>query len=93
MQVKVATVDVMAEVQLLDKPEWIKTCKHLAEHFSNRLFSKYDDTKEFRLIFARYDLYKSCLSKLQRFMSAWSQRTFLDQWFAFSTKFPRDLIL
>ena len=65
MQVKVATVDVMAEVQLLDKPEWIKTCKHLAEHFSNRLFSKYDDTKELRLIFARYDVYKSCLSKLQ----------------------------
>ena len=56
MQVKVAIVDAMAEVQSLDKPEWIKTCKHIAEHFSNRLFSKYDDTEELRLIFARYDV-------------------------------------
>ena len=36
VQVKVAIVDAMADVQSLDKPDWIKTCKDLAEHFSNR---------------------------------------------------------
>ncbi|CAH3111668.1 unnamed protein product [Porites lobata] len=34
---KVAIVDGMAEVQSLDKPEWIKNCRDLAEHFTNRL--------------------------------------------------------
>lgn len=42
-EVQFAIVDGMAEIQSLDKPEWIKTCKHLAEHFNNRLFSKYDE--------------------------------------------------
>ena len=55
-QVKVSVVDGMAEVQSLDKPVWIKSCKQLAEHFSNRLFSKYDDSQEIRLIFDRYDV-------------------------------------
>ncbi|KAL9960825.1 hypothetical protein ACROYT_G034330 [Oculina patagonica] len=40
VRVKVAIVDAMAEVQSLGKPDWINTCKHLAEHFNNRLFSK-----------------------------------------------------
>ena len=40
MQVKVAIVDGVAEIQSLDKPDWIKTCKHLAENFNNHLFSK-----------------------------------------------------
>ena len=40
VQFKVAIVDGMAEIQSLDKPQWIKTCKHLAEDFNNRLFSK-----------------------------------------------------
>ncbi|CAH3164811.1 unnamed protein product, partial [Porites lobata] len=39
---KVAIVDGMAEVQSLDKPEWIKNCRDLAEHFTNRLLVKYD---------------------------------------------------
>ena len=56
VQFKVAIVDGMAEIQSLDKPEWIKTCKHLAEHFNNRLFSKYDENQEIRLIFDRYDV-------------------------------------
>ena len=45
-----------------DKPEMIKTCKHLAEHFNNRLFSKYDEKQEIRLIFVRYDVPSSLKS-------------------------------
>ena len=56
MQVKVAIVDGMAEIQSLDKPDWIKTCKHLAENFNNHLFSKHDETHEICLIFDRYDV-------------------------------------
>ena len=66
VQVKVAIVDTIAEVQLLDKPDWIKTLKDLAEHFSNRLFSKYDDTQEIRLIFDRYDVQSSLKKKQHR---------------------------
>ena len=47
VQFKVAIVDGMAEIQL-DKPELIKTCKHLAEHFHNHLFSKHDETQGIR---------------------------------------------
>ena len=50
VQFKVAIVDGMAEIQSLDKLEWIKTCKHLAEHFHNHLFSKHDETQGIRLI-------------------------------------------
>ncbi|KAK3746101.1 hypothetical protein QZH41_015518, partial [Actinostola sp. cb2023] len=56
VQVKVSVVDGMAEVQSLDKPDWIKSCQQLADHFSNRLFSKYDGCQEIRLIFDRYDV-------------------------------------
>ena len=52
--VRVAIVDGMAEVQSLDKPDWIKTCKDLAEHFMARLFVKYNNTQQIRLIFDRY---------------------------------------
>ena len=45
VQFKVAIVDGMAEIQSLDNPEWIKTCKH------HHLFSKYDENQEIRLIF------------------------------------------
>ena len=43
--VKIAMVDGMAEVQLLDKPDLIKTCKDLAERFIARLFIKYNYTQ------------------------------------------------
>ena len=56
MQVKVAIVDGMAEIQSLDKLDWIKTYKHLAENFNNHLFSKHDETQEICLIFDRYDV-------------------------------------
>lgn len=55
-EMTVALVDAMAEVQALDKPEHIKTCSHLAEHFVNRIFGKYSNVEEVRVIFDRYDL-------------------------------------
>jgi len=57
--VTVAIVDGMAEVQSLDKPDWIKTCKDLAEHFTSRLFVKHNNTQQIRLIFDRYDVLSS----------------------------------
>ena len=60
--VKVAIVDGMAEVQSLDKPDWIKTCKDLAEHFIARVFVKYNNTQQIRLIFDRYDVLSSLKS-------------------------------
>ena len=53
---KVAIVDGMAEVQSLDKPEWIRNCAQLAEHFSNRVMQTHNGSNEVRLIFDRYDL-------------------------------------
>ena len=55
-QVQVAIVDGMAEVQSLDKPEWIKNCAQLAEQFSNRVLQTYTGRNEVRLIVDRYDL-------------------------------------
>ena len=62
VQFKVAIVDGMAEIQSLDKPEWTKTCKHLAEHFHNHLFNKHDETQGIRLIFDRYNVPSSLKS-------------------------------
>ncbi|CAH3142523.1 unnamed protein product, partial [Porites lobata] len=59
---KVAIVDGMAEVQSLDKPEWIKNCRDLAEHFTNRLLVKYNDLQELHIIFDRYDVPSSLKS-------------------------------
>lgn len=57
VQVKrVAIIDGMAEVQALDKPAWVKNCKQLADHFSERLFDKYNGNDEIRVIFDRYDI-------------------------------------
>ena len=56
-QMKVATVDGMAEVQSLYKPKWIRNCAlQLAEHFSNRVMQTHNGSNEVRLIFDRYDL-------------------------------------
>ena len=46
----------MAEVQSLDKPKWIRSCSHLADHFTHGIFEKYGDSDEIRLTFDRYDL-------------------------------------
>ena len=59
---KVAIVDGMAEVQSLDKPEWIKNCRDLVEHFTNRLLVKCNDLQELHIIFDRYDVPSSLKS-------------------------------
>ena len=59
---KVAIADGMAEVQSLDKPEWIKNCRDLAEHFTNRLLVKFNDLQELHIIFDRYDVPSSLKS-------------------------------
>ena len=63
--VTVPIVDGMAEVQSLDKPDWINTCKDLAEHFIARLFIKYNNTQHIRLIFDRYDVLSSLKSAIR----------------------------
>lgn len=49
-------IDGMAEVESLDKPEWIKNCSDLPDHFTRRIFEKYRGSDEIRLIFDRYEL-------------------------------------
>ena len=55
-RMQVCIIDAMAEVQSLDRPDWIKSCSQLADHFACRIFEKYGDNDEIRLIFDRYDL-------------------------------------
>ena len=59
---KVAIVDGMAKVQSHEKPEWIKNCRDLAEHFRNRLLVKYNDLQELHIIFDRCDVPSSLKS-------------------------------
>ena len=46
----------MAKVQSLDKPKSLRGCFDVPDHFAYRIFEKYDDSDEVRLIFDRYDL-------------------------------------
>ena len=55
-RMRVSVIDAMAEVQSLDKPEWIRGCSHLADHFTYRIFERYGDSDKTLLIFDRYDL-------------------------------------
>ena len=50
---KIIINDGMAEVQCLDKPDWIKNCAKLAEHFVAKIDQKYCRRDEVRLIFLR----------------------------------------
>ena len=54
VQIKVSIVDGMAEVQALEKPDWIKICSDLANHFTVTIFDKYKEADEIRLIFDRF---------------------------------------
>jgi len=54
VQIKVSILDGMAEIQALEKPDWIKTCSDLADHFTVTIFDKYRDADEIRLIFDRF---------------------------------------
>ena len=42
-QMKVMIIDDMAELQCLDKPEWIHNCAQLAQHFINTLEEVWKD--------------------------------------------------
>ena len=53
---KVAVVDGMADLQALDKPEYVKTCLQLADHFIERFWEKYETYDEVHLVFDRYDI-------------------------------------
>lgn len=55
-QKKVIILDGMAELQFLDKPDWIKDCSQLANYFCNRIVQKHVNSDEVRLVFDRYDL-------------------------------------
>ena len=56
VQMRVSVVDAMPEVQCLEKPRWVKNCSHLADHFTNRIFQKFGENEELRLVFDRYDI-------------------------------------
>ena len=53
---RVALIDGMAEVQALTKPDWIRTCSHLADHFSSHILDKYREMDEIHIVFDRYDV-------------------------------------
>ena len=53
---KVIIIDDMAELQSLDKPDWVKNCTHLIEHFVATIEQKNGRRDEVRLIFDRYDI-------------------------------------
>ena len=46
----------MAELQSLDKPDWVKNCAQLAEHFVGKIEQKYGRRDKVCLIFDRYDV-------------------------------------
>lgn len=54
VDLKVAIVDAMAEVQMLDKPDYVKTCKDLAHYFFSKIKNKYKGFGEVHIIFDTY---------------------------------------
>ena len=54
VHIKVSIVDGMAEVQALEKPDWIKTFSDLADHFTVTIFDNYRDADEICHIFDRF---------------------------------------
>ena len=56
---KVAIVDGMAEVQAIDKPKSIKTCKDLGYHFASRIKARSGTYDEVHVIFDDYTMKNS----------------------------------
>ena len=56
---KVAILDGMAEVQAIDKPKSIKTCKDLGHHFASRIKAKFVTYDEMHVIFDDYTVKNS----------------------------------
>ena len=73
-RMKVSVTDAMAEVQSLDKSEQIRNCSHRADRFVSRIFEKYGDSDEIRLIFDMYDNPAS-LKQATRLMKNWFYQT------------------
>ena len=46
----------MDELQAFNKPECVKTCHDLANHFIERHWQKYGEYDEIHLLFDRYDI-------------------------------------
>ena len=55
---KVSIAEAMAEIQALDKPDWINSCSQLAEHFIMYVFEKYNDCDELRIVIDRLLIYR-----------------------------------
>ena len=53
---KVTILDGVAELQSLDKPDWIKNCSQLADHFNSRIYQKHQHSDKLRLVLDRYYL-------------------------------------
>ena len=58
---KVAIVDGMADVQAIDKPKSVKTCKdlHVGDHFASHIKSKFGTYDEVHVIFDDYTVNNS----------------------------------
>jgi hypothetical protein len=56
---RVAVVDGMADLQSLNKPEWISNCSDLANHFIDKHWQRYSEYDEVHLVFDRYDIGES----------------------------------
>ena len=54
--IRMSVIDAMAVGQSPDKPKQIRTCWHLAYQLISRIFEKYGDSDEIRLIFDLYDI-------------------------------------
>ena len=53
---KIAIIDVMAEVQILEKTEGTSTCSQLSDIFANKILRKYHIYDELHVVVDRYDL-------------------------------------
>ena len=62
---KVSIVDAMEEIQALGKPDWIKSCSQIAEHFTMYVSDKYHDCDELRIIFDRLVIFLILLDNQQ----------------------------
>ena len=54
--------DTMADVKLVDKHGWIKTCKDLPAHFIAFIQRKYNEYDDLHIVFDRYGIPKSLKS-------------------------------
>ena len=69
---KVAIVDGMAEVQAINTPKSIKTCKDLGDHFASLIKSKFGTCNEVPVIYDDYTVNKSLKTATRsKHLGAW----------------------